>query len=49
MNSREDRIETILFLLQTAVEDCALIRYADVRAAQLMVGLKIHLLGEWMD
>ena len=49
MKSKEDRIETILFLLQTAVEDCTPIRYADVRAAQLMVGLRIHLLGEWMD
>ena len=49
MKSKEDRVETILFLLQTTQEADSVIKYADIRAAQLMVGLRIHLLGEWMD
>ncbi len=46
MESKEERIETILFLLQTAGDEPseAVIRCADVRAAQLMVELRVHLL-----
>jgi hypothetical protein len=51
MESRDERIETILFLLQTSTAssssdaaggDANRIRYADVRAAQLMLELKVH-------
>ena len=52
MDSGEDRVETILFLLQTSVaadgDDDASTVYvssADVRAAQLMVEMRMHLLG----
>ena len=41
----EDRVETILFLLQTAADDCAPIRCADVRGAFLMVESRLHLLA----
>jgi hypothetical protein len=40
----EDRIDTILFLLQTTVDDCAPIHCADVRSALLMVETRLHLL-----
>jgi hypothetical protein len=40
----EDRVDTILFLLQTAVEDRVLIHCADVRCALLMVESRLHLL-----
>lgn len=46
IESSEERVETILFLLQTAIEDCAppIIRCADVRTAQLMIEMRLHLL-----
>ena len=42
----EERVETILFILQTAISDCvpAIIHSSDVRTAQLMVDLRLHLL-----
>jgi hypothetical protein len=49
MESKEQRVETILFLLQTAAEDRALIGYADVRAAQLMLELRVHLMVGGLD
>ena len=44
----DDRIETVLFLLQTAVYDCtpSVIHCVDVRSAQLMVEMRLHLLGD---
>lgn len=44
METRDERVETILFLLQTSPADdaSAKIRYADVRAAQLMLELRVH-------
>jgi hypothetical protein len=50
MESSEDRVETILFLLQTAIEDegnngvLPLIRCSDVRTAHLMMEMRLHLL-----
>ena len=44
IGNSEDRVETILFLLQTAIADSAIIRYADVRSAHLMVEMRLHLL-----
>jgi hypothetical protein len=47
IESSEDRVETILFLLQTAINDRpspSVIRCSDVRSAQLMVELRIHML-----
>ena len=51
MDSGEDRVETILFLLQTSVAAAEgggpiYVSAADVRAAQLMVEMQMHLLGE---
>jgi hypothetical protein len=52
MDSGEDRVETILFPLQTSVGATAegggpvYVCAADVRAAQLMVEMQMHLLGE---
>ena len=40
----EERVDTILFLLQTAIyEEDPIIRYQDVRSAQLMLELGVHL------
>jgi hypothetical protein len=44
IGNSEDRVETILFLLQTAIADSAIIRCADVRSAHLMVEMRLHLL-----
>ncbi len=42
----EDRVETILFLLQTADESAPIIHRSDVRSAQLLVEMGMHLMGE---
>ena len=44
IDNSDDRVETILFLLQTAVADSCIIRCADVRSAYLMVEMRVHLL-----
>jgi hypothetical protein len=51
MDSGEDRVETILFLLQTLVAadgddmSTVYVSSADVREAQLMVEMRMHLVG----
>ena len=46
IESGEDRVETILFILQTAMDDCSMdvIQGSDIITAQLMVDMKLHLL-----
>ena len=51
LDSGEDRVEIILFLLRTSVAADAAdgpvyVSAADVRSAQLMVEMRMHLLGE---
>lgn len=51
IQTNEERVEVVLFLLQTAIADSppfssSAILGEDVRSAQLMMELRMHLLGE---